>query len=384
MNKRFLEAVATLVGTTIGAGVLGIPYVVAKSGLAVGLLHIIIIGAAVLLVNLLVGEVVLRTKGNHQLTGYAEKYLGKNGKRLMALAMVFGIYGALLAYTIGVGNSLNAVLPQLNSVAWSIMFFAAASAIVYFGLKAVEKSELLLSFLTITVISIIIVVAATSGKFSAANFTKTSVQNIFLPYGVVLFAFLGAVAIPEMKEELGSGKARKLLKRAIMIGGFVPIILYGLFAVAVVGISGAATGQIATVTIGKMLGERMILFANLFAVLAMSTSFIALGLALKEMYVYDYRLKRKTAWALTCFIPVLAFLLGLKNFIAVLGVAGAVAGGIEGILLVAMHIAAKKKRTEVKPEYAINMPRLVTIALALMFLFGIIYAVITAAKAITG
>ncbi|MBI2581179.1 hypothetical protein HYV85_05250 [Candidatus Woesearchaeota archaeon] len=384
MKKRFLEAVATLVGTTIGAGVLGIPYVVAKSGLAVGLLHIIIIGAAVMLVNLLLGEVVLRTKGNHQLTGYAEKYLGKNGKRLMALAMVFGIYGALLAYIIGAGNALNAINPQLTPFFWSIIFFAAASAIVYFGLKAVEESELLLSFLTIAVISIIIVVAANSGRFSAANFTGTSIQNLFVPYGVVLFAFLGAVAIPEMREELGSGKARKLLKRAIILGGLVPIVLYSLFAVAVVGISGAATGQLATVTIGKMLGERMILFANLFAVLAMSTSFIALGLALKEMYVYDYRLKRKTAWALTCFIPLLAFLLGLKNFIAVLGVAGAVAGGIEGILLVAMHIAAKKKKAEVKPEYAINMPRLVAIALAFMFLFGIIYAVITAAKAIAG
>ncbi|MBI2141456.1 hypothetical protein HYU16_03455 [Candidatus Woesearchaeota archaeon] len=383
MKKRLFEAVATLVGTTIGAGVLGIPYVVAKSGIAVGLLHIIIIGSAVLLVNLLLGELVLRTKGNHQLTGYAEKYLGSTGKRLMALAMVLGIYGALLAYIIGVGNSLNAILPQLTPLFWSIAFFAAASAIVYFGLKAVEESELLLSFLTIAVISIIIAVAATSGKFSAANFTGTSMQNLFVPYGVVLFAFLGAVAIPEMREELGSGKARKLLKKAIIIGGLVPIVLYSLFAVAVVGVSGAATGQLATVTIGKMLGEKMVMFANLFAVLAMSTSFIALGLALKEMYVYDYRLKRKTAWVLTCLIPLLAFLLGLKNFIAVLGVAGAVAGGIEGILLVAMHQAAKKKKAEIKPEYAINMQRLAATALALMFLFGIIYAVITAAKAIT-
>ena len=384
MNKRFLEAVATLIGTTIGAGVLGIPYVVAKSGLAVGLLHIIIIGAAVMLVNLLLGEVVLRTKGNHQLTGYAEKYLGTAGKRLMALAMVLGIYGAMLAYIIGVGNSLNAMLPQLTPFAGSIIFFAIVSAIVYFGLKAVEESELLLSFLTIAVISIVVVVAATSGKFSAANFTGTSLQHVFMPYGVVLFAFLGAVAIPEMREELGSGKARKLLKRAIIIGGLVPIVLYSLFAVAVVGISGASTGQIATVTIGKMLGERMILFANLFAVLAMSTSFIALGLALKEMYNYDYKLRKKASWILTCIVPLLAFLLGFKNFIAVLGVAGAVAGGIEGILLVAMHQAAKKKKAEVKPEYAINISRLATTALALMFLFGILYAVITAAKAITG
>lgn len=383
MKKRFFEAVATLVGTTIGAGVLGIPYVVAKSGLAVGLLHIIIIGTAVMLVNLMLGEVVLRTKGNHQLTGYADKYLGSNGKRLMTLAMVIGIYGALLAYIIGVGNSLNAVLPQLNSVAWSIIFFAAASAIVYFGLKAVEKSELLLSFLTVTVIIIIIVVAVISDKFSTANFTGTSMQNVFLPYGVVLFAFLGAVAVPEMREELGS-RGRKLLKKAIILAGIVPLVLYALFAVAVVGISGLSTEQIATISIGKALGERMVVFANLFAVLAMSTSFIALGLALREMYNYDYKLNKKIAWALTCVVPMLAFLLGLKGFIAVLGLAGAVAGGVEGILLVTMHRKARRKRPEITPEYKIKPARFLPVALWLMFLFGIAYAVLKAISAVSG
>ncbi|HLD97187.1 MAG TPA: aromatic amino acid transport family protein, partial [Candidatus Nanoarchaeia archaeon] len=87
INTRLFEAIATLIGTTIGAGVLGIPYVVAQSGLAVGLLHIIIIGTAAIMVNLLLGEIVLRTKGNHQLSGYAAKSLGEGGKKLMTLAM---------------------------------------------------------------------------------------------------------------------------------------------------------------------------------------------------------------------------------------------------------------------------------------------------------
>ncbi len=378
MNKRFPEAVATLIGTTIGAGVLGIPYVVAQAGLAVGLLHIIIIGVAVILVNLMLGEVVLRTNGNHQLTGYAEKYLGKNGKRLMAFSMAAGIYGALIAYIIGTGISLNALLPQLPSLAGSIIFFAIASMIIYFGLKAVEKAELLLSFLTVTIITAIIAFAITSGRFSAANFTGTSMKNLLLPYGVVLFAFLGAVAVPEMKEELG--RDRKLLRKAIIIGGIAPLILYALFAIAIVGISGIETGQIATVSLGEKLGSLMAAFANIFAVLAMSTSFIALGLALKEMYAYDYKLGKKLAWALTCIVPVMGFLLGLKGFIAVLGTAGAIAGGVEGILLVAMHMKAGGKKTERKPEYKINGTRFLSILLGAMFAMGIIYAVASAIR----
>src|SRR3989344_800615 len=99
MKKELLEAIATLAGTVIGAGILGIPYIVQKTGFMVGLAYIIIIGLSVMIVNLCLGEVVLRTEGKHQLTGYAQKYLGKYGKWLMTFSMVVGIYGALTAYT---------------------------------------------------------------------------------------------------------------------------------------------------------------------------------------------------------------------------------------------------------------------------------------------
>src|SRR3989338_3789267 len=123
MEKRFFGAIATLVGTTIGAGVLGIPFVVAKAGILLGLIDIIIIGAAIMMVNLYLGEVVLRTKGKHQLTGYAQKYLGNKGKSIMALTMVFSIYGALTAYIIGVGEALASVFPAVSSSEFSLMFF---------------------------------------------------------------------------------------------------------------------------------------------------------------------------------------------------------------------------------------------------------------------
>jgi len=352
--------------------------VVAQSGLAVGLLHIIIIGAAAIIVNLLLGEIVLRTKGNHQLTGYAAKYLGETGRKLMTLAMTAAIYGALLAYLIGVGDSISAILPQATPLLAGILFFAVAASIVHLGLKAVEKSELLLATLTLAVITAIIIGAIMSDKFSAANLNAINPGHTLAPYGVVLFAFLGAVAIPEMKEELG--RDRRKLKKAIIIGGLLPIAVYSLFAVAVVGISGAATGQIATVDLGARLGNVWGAIANLFAILAMSTSFIALGLALKEMYMYDYKISKNTAWMLTCMVPLIAFLVGVKNFIGIIGFAGAVAGGIEGILLVSMHHKAQKKRPERKPEYAFSKNRFLSVALLIMFLLGIAYALLAAIR----
>ena len=90
VNTQLIAAIATLVGTIIGAGILGIPFVVSKAGFLTALPLIVLIGLIFVVVNLCLGEITLRTKGVHQLTGYMEKYLGKSGKFLMMLSMIFG------------------------------------------------------------------------------------------------------------------------------------------------------------------------------------------------------------------------------------------------------------------------------------------------------
>ncbi len=373
MEKRFFDAVATLVGTTIGAGILGIPFVVAKAGALLGVSYIIMIGAAIIVLNLYLGEVVLRTHGKHQLTGYAGHYLGKYGKALMAAAMCLMNYGALTAYIIGVGLALASIF-SITSTAGSMVFFAVAAAIVYFGLKAVEDSELLMTSIVILVVSLITVYSLLSGRFQPENLAFIDLSKAMLPYGVVLFAFIGALAVPEMNEELG--RKKKLLKKAIIFAGAIPLIIYAMFALAVVGITGADTSQVATVKLGEVLGENVLLAANLFAVLAMTTSFLAIALAMKEMYNYDYGIKKEVSWLLACFIPLVAFLAGIKEFIIVLGVTGALAGGLEGILIVLMHSRAKKLGNR-KPEFTINGNRALSALLILMFAAGIVYGLIS-------
>ena len=92
IRSKFWSALAVLVGTAIGAGYLGMPYVVSRSGFTAGVLCLVFVALIMMATKLYLGEISLRTKGNHQLTGYAERYLGKTGKILMFFAMIFGIY----------------------------------------------------------------------------------------------------------------------------------------------------------------------------------------------------------------------------------------------------------------------------------------------------
>lgn len=370
-------ATATLIGTIVGAGVLAIPYVVAKSGFLYGLLLILLLGVAFLFLNLYTGEIVLRTKEQHQLTGYLEKYLGKWGKRLMAFSMIFGIYGALTAYLIGEGQAIKAILGGGYPLVYSLVFFGIASFIVYQGVKATGKAELIS-------VSFVFMVVFLIGLFSfrqinLANFTVFNPAFFFLPYGVILFAFMGSVSIPEMQEELE--KEKKKMKKAILIGSVIPIVLYLLFSFVVVGLVGlenfellAPNERIATVALSIYSHPILGFFANLFAVFTMLTSFLALGIALTEMYTYDFKMPRKIALLLTLVLPLLLVVTNLTTFISVIGLAGAVAGGVSGVLIVLAFWQAKKWGDR-QPEYTIKKSKLLGGVLILLFALGMLYEV---------
>jgi len=368
-GERFFEAVTILTGTVIGAGILGIPYVVARAGFYTGILVILGIGFAILMMNLFLGEIILSTKGKHQLTGYAEKYLGKVGKTLMCVAMFFGIYGALIAYLIGEGRALFEITGMFTPVFWSFMFFALMAALVFSGVKTIGKSEFIL-FIGIFIIVILISVS-TFPHVNASNLVGFDLKKMLLPYGAILFAYIGTAAIPEMSEILK--KRKKWFKDAIVIGSVIPLGVYILFTFVVVGVNGLSTTEVASIGLGKAIGYHMIVFGNVFAIFLMATSFLTLALALMEMYNYDYGINKGVSWFLACFIPLFIFLGGVTSFIKTITIAGAVAGGIDGILIVLMFHKVKKMG-EREPEYTVKPRMWLSFLLVLMFVVGIIYA----------
>jgi len=368
MKKEVFRAAATIMGTIIGAGILGIPYVVSKAGFLTGLVDIIFIGAMMLILNLYLGEIVLSTKENHQLTGYAEKFLGKKGKYLMFLSVLIGDYGALVAYLIGEGSSLSAIFGGSN-LWWSIAFFFVTAFLVYKGIKKISFSELIVSSLIL--ITVFVLGILSFSNININNLTFFNSANLFIPYGVVVFAFLGLLAIPEAKEILIRDK--KELKKAILIGSIIPIIVYVLFALIIVGVTGTNTTEIATIGLGNYLGSVGLIIGNLFAIFAMFTSFLALGLAMKETYYFDFKLSEDNSFLLAMLVPLFLFLIlrNIATFTKVLNFAGFLAGGIAGILVILMTFNAEKSKT--KPEYKMTRNIFLKILIIIILIAGVVY-----------
>jgi len=374
-RHKALIATTTLIGTIVGAGILAIPYVVAKAGFLYGAFLIIVLGIVLMLVNLFMGEIILRTKQQHQLTGYAEKYLGKNGKKIMAFSLLFLIYGALTAYLIGEGESLFHIFKVGNPLLYSLLFFLVTFIIIYQGVKATGKAELFL-------ISALLVIIALVGIFSFdqiswSNFTGTNWAYFFLPYGVIFFALHGTAAVPELQEVLG--REKKKMKKVIIWGSVIPIILYIIFCFFIIGIIGVRNFEllqpnerIATIALSFYSSSILGFLANMIAVLAMFTSYLTLGIALLEVYEYDYRLSKAKAFFLVFSVPLLIVLFNLTSFITIIGMTGAIAGGLDGILITLMYWKAKMLGDR-KPEYSLNLPKVVGFLVIIFFSLGIAY-----------
>jgi len=368
MNKLFI-AIATLTGTVIGAGFLGIPYVVSKSGFLIGALWMIAISIIMLIVNLALGEIILSTKTLHQIPGYASKYLGKKTKLIVFTAAIIGFYAALTAYLIGEGQSLSFILTGTTQYVLyaGIAFWLIMALITIKGIRQFKKIEPL-GVLAVFIVTLILGIISFS-KLNLTNLTTTNTSFLFLPFGVILFAFLGVSSLPEIKRVLQENE--KLMKKAIIIGSLIPLIVYLLFTLVVLGFYGTNVEQIATISLGKTV--------TILGMLTMFTAFLALNLALQDTFRFDFKTKFKSAWAFATIIPLILFTLitifNLAGFVKILSIGGSVAGGVLGISILLMHHKLKKQKSKPKrkPEFQINIPLFLKILFILIFIAGIVY-----------
>ena len=372
-KKKFWIATSILIGTCIGAGVLGIPYVAAQAGFFVALAYILLIGAIILVVNLYMGEISLRTKGEHQLIGYTERYLGKKGKIFMEFATVFGIYAAIVAYMLGIGESISFLIFGNSSYTtlFGILFGVGMSGLLWRGMKALKKYEKI--GVSIVLGLLVLIVILFSNKIEVANLIYFNVGNIILPFGVILFALMSFHAIPEVKIVLY--KKEKLMKKVLIFGTLISVIFYSLFTLVVVGFKGIATPEIATLALGTVF-----VFLGIFT---MFTSWFALGNALEENFMFDERMRKKKAWVLTSFMPILIFLIirffEFFSFTHILSIGGVFSGGLVAILILLMIKKAKKKGSR-KPEYSMPVNWFIIWFLILIFILGVVREIFLALK----
>ena len=344
MLKKLIYPIATLSGTIIGVGIFSLPYITSQVGLWAMLGYFLILGFLVLLIHYLYADVALTTPDFLRLPGYAKLHLGEGAKKLASLSLILGSIGSLLAYLIVGGEFLRGLFSAAfpgSVFSYTVIYFLLAALSIFIGVKIIARIEfwgmigffLAMLFLFFKGFPLLKVENLLVGNFD--------IKNILLPFGPIVFSLWGATMIPEIEEMLIGDK--KNLKKVVLASVLISAAVYLFFIVFVLGISGGQTTESALTGLVGFLGKDVLMFGFLFGFLATFTSFIAVGLNLRNSFHYDYKIPRPIAWFLVCFSPLFLFLIGMKNFITVIGLVGSVMLVIEGLLILLMYRKIKIK-----------------------------------------
>jgi tyrosine-specific transport protein len=340
---NYLKALSIFAGTIIGVGIFGLPYVALKAGFFVVLLYFLFLSVVTLIINFIYGEVSLSVKELHRLPGYAGLYLGQRWKKFSFLVFALGIIGALLAYLIVGGEFLASLFSPYfggTNLIYTLLFFIPGAYLVLRGIKSISQIELAL-----LVVFLGLLVAFFFKSFSFINIEHLKAidwTRAAFPYGVVLFSLWGLNMVPEAKEILMGN--RKILRRVIIFGILFAVITYLFFIYIILGVSGPNTSKEAISGLAFSLGDNVILFGFIFGIITCFTSFITLGLALKKMFWYDFGWPKNFSWFIACSTPLFLFLVGLREYIDVIGLTGAVSIGTLGIIVVFLYREFLKKK----------------------------------------
>lgn len=361
--KSVIFPIATLSGTIIGVGIFSLPYIASKIGFLAMMGYFLILGFLVILIHVFFGEVSLATPDLKRLPGFVKFYLGSKAEKISAASFIIGSFGSILAYLIVGGEFLGGLLSPYfggSIFFWTLVYFVLGAGFVYFGIKWIEKIEFwgVISFF---VILFFLFIRSQPFLKTENLFSSFDIKYLFLPYGPILFSLWGASLIPEIEEMMG--KKKKLLNWVIISSILISILFYALFIYLVLGVTGATTTESALTGLRNILGNDAVNLGFIFGIIATFTSFITVGLTLKNVFHLDLKINKTFAWLITFFVPLFLFFIGIKQFIPVVSFVGAFMLGIEGIFILLMYRKIKKGKMKI-----------FILPLFFLFILGIIYS----------
>ena len=366
MNLRYLAALSTTVGTIVGGGILALPYAVERSGILVGLLLFVVIGAASILITMYTGELSSRFKKFHQLPVMVGGYMGRKFRMLTLLFQILTIYGAQIAYLIGISIVLVALFDVPYYIALTLVFLLTLP-LIYKGYKLVEDAETPLLFIKLGLIVAVSIIILTT--FHVGNISLFNNGNIFGPFGVILFSLTGYTIIPEVREELGNKP--KDLNSVIISAYVISIAMYVLFTLAFIGAFGSGVAEIATNSITSNGYQLLLAITTLFLLI---TPYIALSLVLTDAFSYDFKINRGVSLAMAAVIPFAIAFLDL-DFQAVLSITGGIfVSALSILILAAVHLARKRERAT--PKYYVRGGEVAIVFTGIIMALGVVYTLL--------
>jgi amino acid permease len=316
---------------------------------------------------------ILSTEGYHRLPGHAGIYLGPRWKIVVFIGKFIGSIGALLAYIIITGIFVNDLLSPILGIDSELFYattvFAIEAAIVYFGTNLIAKTELVMTIILVVVTGLIVYKGWP--HISPENYKLIDWKYALLPYGALLFSLDGNGALPVVAKLVK--RDPQAMKTVIRFGTLISAFITIVFTLTISGVSGAGTTPDALTGIHSIMNGSIAL-ALIFGVFSMVTSFFGVAQAAKETLHWDFKIRRRLAWAVAVFLPYAFYISGVENLVAVISFVGSIGGGICAIALVVIFRRMRRQGKKLI-LFKVRPPRFIDKWLIGMFILGMAYTI---------
>lgn len=321
----FFEATSIIVGHGVGSGILSVPFLTSRNRWYDILWIIAIIYGINLVMHFMIAELSYNN-GGAQFIKCFEKELFVGRLKKVATIVAFSLLGfSVIVNVSGFIAGAAAVfhawfgLPQTVGM---ILYYLLAASVVYAGMKLVGVCEKIAVFSMMGVIGILFIATLLS-DMSPLPTEFISNSNVLALYGMVAFSLSAVMSVPQVVKGLDGDKKKIRSSIAAGTGINVGLILLITF-MTLLGAGKNITENGALVDLSAHLGGWVSVVGYVFSLLALSTSFWANTLNLRDVVKEQTKWGVKVSWAAASIPCLVIALIGVQSFVGFTRLAGVI------------------------------------------------------------
>ncbi|MFA6916319.1 MAG: aromatic amino acid transport family protein [Parachlamydiales bacterium] len=337
---KFLGGILLVAGTTIGAAMLALPVSAGVAGFIPSLVLFICFWLYMTYTALLFLEVNTWSGQRTNLLTMAKMTLGRPGEAISWTAYLFLLYSLLTAYIAGSSAIISDLLTSTFNIpplgAWcGIPLVLLLAYLLLRGTAHVDYwNRFLMIGLAVSYSAMLIML---SPYVETEKLIRSDWPTAFSVVSVVATAYGFHIIIPSLYSYMHGDI--KILKWTLLIGSFIPLVIYALWQMIALGIipfegangllQGYQKGANGATLLANAINTPVLsLIAQLFSFFAIVTSFIGVALALCDFLADGFKLQRTHTnnLMLVCLVFIPPFLIAItyaRAFLTALEISGA-------------------------------------------------------------
>ena len=319
----FMEATSIIVGHGVGAGILAVPYLVSRAPWWDFLWILAVAYAVNLILHLMIAELSLNNNGAQFVKCFENELFTGRFKKI-ATWIVFGFlaFSVLCNVASFITGSAAVFTSWFGLPSWAgmLIYYIIAGLVVFFGMKIVGICEKYSVIAMVLVIGILFVATVTS-QTSALPHTFIASTNAMALYSTVAFSLSAVMSVPQVVK--GVAGDRKKIIGAIAAGtGINAFLIIIVTFMTLLGAGQAITKNGALVDLSASLGGWVSIVGYIFSILALSTSFWANTLNMRDIIAEQTKWNLRLCWLLATLPCLILALCGMTSFVGFARLAG--------------------------------------------------------------